>query len=206
MVSCSVFPSGQMFSLYCVPEFWRKPLTVTLISPHKPRRYKLHRKEQRFYSPRFSRHQGWGLQSRVPFSCCFQSWLLPRQRPRPGRVRRETTSEARRAAPRKAQHPARPARSLAGLPSLAPLPHPCLTVPLVGCPTPLQVCGPARGSPGKGSGSHGKSPPGSHSLRYFVTTTSLFCYHDVRSRDPGAPSHHRRLRGQHRVHELRQRR
>lgn len=118
------------------------------------------------------------------------------------RVRRETTSEARRAAPRKAQHPARPARSLAGLPSLAPPPHPCLTVPLVGCPTPLQVCGPARGSPGKGSGSHGKSPPGSHSLRYFVTTTSLFCYHDVRSRDPGAPSHHRRLRGQHRVHEL----
>lgn len=88
------------------------------------------------------------------------------------RVRRETTSEARRAAPRKAQHPARPARSLAGLPSLAPPPHPCLTVPLVGCPTPLQVCGPARESPGKGSGSHGKSPPGSHSLRYFVTTTS----------------------------------
>lgn len=70
------------------------------------------------------------------------------------RVRRETTSEARRAAPGKKQR-------------LPPLP-----VPLVGCPTPLQVCGPARGSPGKGSGSHGKSPPGSHSLRYFVTTTS----------------------------------
>lgn len=68
-----------------------------------------------------------------------------------------------------------PARlhSRAALSSSSP-PHPTPRhhVSQVPCPTPLQACAPALGSPGKGRGSHSTSPPGSHSLLYYITTTS----------------------------------
>lgn len=114
------------------------------------------------------------------------------------RVRRETTSEARRAAPRKAQHPARPARSLAGLPFLSPHPSLPSSAPsrVSHSPPGLWTC---LRIPGERVGVSWQVTP-------RLSLAALFCYHDVRSRDRGAPSHHRRLRGQHRVHELRQRR
>uniref|UniRef100_A0A8C8UP40 MHC class I-like antigen recognition-like domain-containing protein n=1 Tax=Peromyscus maniculatus bairdii TaxID=230844 RepID=A0A8C8UP40_PERMB len=76
-------------------------------------------------------------------------------------VGRETTLRGGRGRPRGSRVPASPSQTLPPFSTASRAPR----------PAPLPARAPARG-PGGGSGSHRAPPPGSHSMRYFLTVVS----------------------------------